>query len=67
MRTLEPLPSETCAPSAINKASMSAHLIDAETGFLKIATAENDRVTKPLLMPGEPRYLQRLVRPGSVG
>jgi len=34
-------------------------------GSATIATAENNRVPKPCPMPREPRYLQRLVRPGS--
>lgn len=35
-------------------------------GSATVATAENDRVTKPCPMPREQRYLQRLVQPGLV-
>ena len=35
-------------------------------GSATIATAENNKVSKPCPMPREPRYLQRLVRPALV-
>ena len=52
------------ARSASDAAKLGERLAEGR-GSATVATAENNRVTGPFLMPREPRYLQRLVRPGS--
>ena len=49
---------------AVSVALLAERLAEGR-GSATIATAENNRVPRPFLMPREPRYLQRLVRPGS--